>query len=384
MTSPPWLIVTGDFTPLGGMDRANYALASYLAGREGAEVHLVAHRVWPDLAAQASVQVHHAFRPKGSHLLGIPFLSSLGRTWAGRLSRRGGRVVVNGGNCQWGDVNWVHYVHAAWTPDSSGTSTRLRRLKGSLHAAYSLRSERKALQSARVIVANSDRTRADLITKFNIPAERVHTVYYGSDPDRFGLITPHERNAAKTQFGWLDDRLTVAFVGALGDHRKGFDTLFNAWKLLNADPSWQGRLVVAGAGASLPYWRTRAALEGLGDCIEFLGFRDDVAKLLAACDLLVSPTRYEAYGLNVQEALCRGLPAIVSATAGVAERYPKSLSCLLLPDPNDTADLAERLRSWNQNHESIHSLVGPLGQSLRERTWSDCAAEFVAIVERPD
>ena len=26
----PWLLVAGDFTPLGGMDAANYALARYL------------------------------------------------------------------------------------------------------------------------------------------------------------------------------------------------------------------------------------------------------------------------------------------------------------------------------------------------------------------
>src|SRR5262249_42932765 len=45
-----WLIVAGDFTPLGGMDAANHALARYLAGR-GDEIELVTHRAWPDLAA---------------------------------------------------------------------------------------------------------------------------------------------------------------------------------------------------------------------------------------------------------------------------------------------------------------------------------------------
>ena len=40
-----WVLATGDFTTWGGMDRANHALASYLA-RSGREVHLVAHRGW--------------------------------------------------------------------------------------------------------------------------------------------------------------------------------------------------------------------------------------------------------------------------------------------------------------------------------------------------
>ena len=49
----PWLIVTGDLTPLGGMDVANWGLAHHLAAR--GPVELVAHRVWPDLATMPNV-----------------------------------------------------------------------------------------------------------------------------------------------------------------------------------------------------------------------------------------------------------------------------------------------------------------------------------------
>src|SRR4051812_46729055 len=111
-----WLLVTGDFTPLGGMDRANHALASYLARREGNEVHLVTHRAWPDLTAFPNVRLHRVARPFGKHMLGLPLLARAGMRRARRLAGLGGRVVVNGGNCAWGDVNWVHYVHAAWRP----------------------------------------------------------------------------------------------------------------------------------------------------------------------------------------------------------------------------------------------------------------------------
>ena len=381
MTPPPWLVVTGDFTPLGGMDRANHALAIYLAGREGAEVHLVTHRAWHDLQAQPSVQIHRALRPRGSHLLGIPFLATSGRRWAQRLSRRGGRVVVNGGNCRWGDVNWVHYVHAAWTPRASGPSGLIRRLKGQFHRAYALKTERDALRSARLIVTNSERTRVDVIERLGIAPERVHTIYYGSDPDTFGLITSRERQEAKAKFAWLDDRPVVAFVGALGDHRKGFDTLFNAWKHLAADPTWRARLIVAGAGGSLPHWQAQAAREKLDHSIEFLGFRDDIPTLLAACDVLVSPTRYEAYGLNVQEALCRGLPAIVAANAGVAERYPSALQSLLLPDPENVIDLADRLRNWQATQKSLQDDVGRFSELLRHRSWNQCASEIVNLTE---
>ena len=99
--------------------------------------------------------------------------------------------------------------------------------------------------------------------------------------------------------------------------------------------------------------------------------------MLAACDALASPTRYEAYGLNVHEALCCGLPASVTASAGVAERYPAALRGLLAPDPDDPADWAERLREWRSSMEGFRGLVEPFGRSLRARTWDHCAADVV-------
>jgi hypothetical protein len=48
---PPIALITGDFVKTGGMDRANYALASYLLNR-GDEVHLAAYRVSADLLAK--------------------------------------------------------------------------------------------------------------------------------------------------------------------------------------------------------------------------------------------------------------------------------------------------------------------------------------------
>jgi len=69
---------------------------------------------------------------------------------------------------------------------------------------------------------------------------------------------------------------------------------------------------------------------GLGDRLDFLGFRQDVPNLLRSADGMVAPTRYEAYGLGMQEAICCGMPAIVSEDVGIAERYPINLKSLLL------------------------------------------------------
>lgn len=370
----PVVLVSGDFVKTGGMDRANYALGEYLLGR-GREVHFVSHRVADGLLGRPGAVFHRVPKPLGSYLLSEPLLRRAGRAWARRLAGRGARVVVNGGNCDWGDLNWVHYVHAAWAPPPAGGA--LRRVKGVVARRGALTAERASLRRARVVLANSERTRADLIERLDLPADRVHVVYYGVDPGRFRPPTAAERSEARARLGWDDDRTVVAFVGALGDLRKGLDTLLDAWRLLRAGEGWDVRLAVVGTGAALA--RLRDAARDLGGSVEFLGFRRDVPEILRACDALVSPTRYEAYGLNVHEALCCGLPALVTRAAGVAERYPPGLADLLIPGPADPTGLADRLRLWATGRQRYAAEALALSDRLRAYTWDDMAARFLEV-----
>jgi glycosyltransferase involved in cell wall biosynthesis len=373
-----YLLVTGDFVKTGGMDRANFALADYLA-RQGQQVHLVAHRVASELLAYPHVKFHRVSKIANSYLLSSPLLNWRGRFQAQRLAAAGGRVLVNGGNCQWGDVNWVHYVHAAYQPESQAGV--LRQFKGSASRRMFLAAERTALKSARVIIVNSNRTKQDLIERLEIPQEKIHTIYYGIDPQSFYPASPQQRTQLRHQLGWTQDKAIVIFIGALGDRRKGFDTLFAAWQQLCASPDWNADLVVIGVGAELPLWQRRAEVAGINSRIHFLGFRSDVPNLLQAADCLVAPTRYEAYGLGVHEALCCGLPSIVSATAGIAERYPSQLQDLLIPNPDDAIDLAAKLQNWWNGQHYYNKLISSLSQELRNYTWDDMTKSILDTME---
>jgi glycosyltransferase involved in cell wall biosynthesis len=354
------------------MDRANLALAHHLAGR--GPVHLVTHRAWDDLAAHPNVTVHRVARPLGRHLLGGPLLARAGRRWANRLTRDGFRVVVNGGNCRWPDVNWVHCVHAAYPAAAAGGP--LRRLKTRLHHALARRTERAAIRAARVVVCNSRRTARDVTELLGVDPDRVRVVYLAADPARFPPVTAAERSKARAALGW-DDRPWVGFVGQLGNRVKNFDTLYAAWRGLCKGAAWDANLAVVGSGGELPAWRERAAADGLAERVRFLGYRADVPEVLAACDAVAHPARYDAYGLAVHEALCRGLPVLVSAAAGASERYPPELAELVLPDPEDAAALADRLRAWRRDLEAWPARVAPLAADLRAYTWDDMAAAFV-------
>jgi glycosyltransferase involved in cell wall biosynthesis len=275
-------------------------------------------------------------------------------------------------------LNWVHYVHAAYTPSVEGSL--VRKLKWRWSHDHSLRHEKSALLRARVVFANSRMTKERLVGQVGVPEKRVQIVYYGIDRDRFRPASEQERIAARAALGF-NERPTIAFIGGLGDRRKGFDTLFEAWRELCSFEDWDADLVVVGVGSELECWKAKATRCGLASRITFLGFRSDVDRLLTASDALVAPTRYEAYGLGVHEAICCGIPAFVSASAGVAERYSPALRGLLIRDPNDAAELAGLIRAWRSRKDVILGDVRAFSDRLRERTWNDMAADIVAAGE---
>lgn len=366
-------MVTGDFVPTGGMDRANFALADYIS-RQGYDLQLVAHRVDPALAERSNVTVHQVSKPLNSYLLGAPLLAQKGVA-VGKTSTH---TIVNGGNCPGTDINWVHYVHAAYR--SENRTSPLAQIKKQVDRQLALGSERTALQQARIAIANSHLTQNHLIDLLQLEPSKVKTIYYGTDPEVFYPASADEKAKLCAEYGWDLNCPIVTFIGALGDRRKGFDTLFSAWQQLCQQPDWNARLVAIGVGDELPLWQQRTQAAGLADRIQFLGFRRDVPSILRAADCLVAATRYEAYGLGVHEALCCGLPAITTATAGVAERYSPTLQDLLLPDPNDVADLVRRLSQWHQQYDYYRAQAIALSESLRRYTWDDMARDILHAI----
>ncbi|MGH9415931.1 MAG: glycosyltransferase family 4 protein [Terriglobales bacterium] len=375
----PALIIAADFVKTGGMDRANYALADYWA-RQGMELHLVGHAAAPALLAYPNLHWHRVPRPRAHDALGWIPLARVGQRWARRIRRRGGRVVANGGNCDAGGANWVHYVHAAFRSPLAPDAGWLRRAWHRAKHSRALADERLALRHAVLAIANSERTRRDLIEHLHLDAGRIRVVYYGCDPEHFGPVGPAERTAARQRLGWSPERRVGLFVGALGDRRKNLDTVLDAWRRLAAQPGCDMDLVVVGRGAGRHAWRRQAQNAGLGARAEFLGFRRDVPDLLAASDVLIAPARYEAYGLAVHEALAREIPAILSADSGVAERLDAGLRPLTLDQAESGELLADRLRWWNTHGDTLRAPLAATALRIRAHTWDHMAADLTAAM----
>jgi glycosyltransferase involved in cell wall biosynthesis len=217
-------------------------------------------------------------------------------------------------------------------------------------------------------VTNSNRTSAD-VQELGISSQKIRRVY-------FGATRPPEDNEVA-----LGDERTLLFLGALGwDSRKGLDTLIEAFAVLCRDPGFRHRLVIAGNGVREP-WARLASVLGVEGRVDFVGFSHSPEALIRRADLVLSPVRYEPYGLALQEAICAGVPILVSRDAGFVERMDTASEIMTVPSDASVVEWVERVASALQNLELLRAKARRLASRLLERSWTDFAREFIEVVE---
>ena len=204
------------------------------------------------------------------------------------------------------------------------------------HDAAAERSERSVLRAAAGLVVTSEWTRRQVLTRYEIPAVRVHVARPGADR----VAAP-----ARPVPGHL------ICVGVLS-HHKGQDLLVEALAGL-ADQDWHCEL--AGSVDRDPdfveHLRTRITHLGYDHRVRLSGVLTGSAlsQAYTTADLLVAPSRSETYGMTVTEALAHGLPVIATAVGGLPEAFGSTADGTgpgqLIP-PGDPAALAAALGDW--------------------------------------
>jgi glycosyltransferase involved in cell wall biosynthesis len=102
------------------------------------------------------------------------------------------------------------------------------------------------------------------------------------------------------------------------------------------------RLLVLGDGPSRI--EIERQLEVAGDAVVMVGFRDDVLDVLDGVDILVHPSRIDAFPTALLEALATRTPVIATAVGGIPEIVVDGETGLLLAAPPTVGGLIEALR----------------------------------------
>ena len=357
-----WALAAGDFTPHGGMDRANHALARYLA-TSGRDVHLVAHRVWPDLAALPGVT--RPSRAAAVRLAPARRAAAGARRVAGRRagSAPGARACSRtAATPRWVAPTWVHYLHAAYAPQVAAGVARAAVGRGRAVAAYLAREaethragagdhlQQRADGGGRARAATASTRRASSV------------VYYGVDPD--AVQRRDRRGAARRaaqRSAWPPTAPVAVFIGALGDRRKGFDVAVRRLaaavrgRRVGREPGGRRRRRRSGrVGAARRRRRARPRAS------RFCAFdpTSPACSPRPTCWCIPRATRPTASACTKPSAAacrrsCRPAPASPSGCRD-------DLRPLTLPEPTAADDLVARLRLWRGD-------IGGLARARRAR-----------------
>ena len=144
------------------------------------------------------------------------------------------------------------------------------------------------------------------------------------DTRPFGNLAA-ERDACRKELG-VENCFVIGHTGRL-QYQKNQRFLLDAFAGLYAGMP-QARLALVGDGPDAAMLRARALELGVMDAVLFLGFREDIPRLLSAMDLFAFPSRFEGLGLSVIEAQASGLPCLVSAAVPQAAHLTDLVTAL--------------------------------------------------------
>lgn len=194
--------------------------------------------------------------------------------------------------------------------------------------------------------------------------EHVHGV--GVNTDRFKPVHESQKRELKLTTGYHPDDILL-FYAAEFNQNKNQQLLLHALASVKDDVP-NVRLLLAGEGPLKEHCQNLAKELGIGDQVEFLGYRNDIDRLLPMCDIAVASSLREGLPVNIMEAMACGLPIIASENRGHRELVQNDHNGWST-GPNDQEAMAEKIKLLVQNKE-LRVRLGTCGREMVERRYA--------------
>jgi glycosyltransferase involved in cell wall biosynthesis len=209
----------------------------------------------------------------------------------------------------------------------------------------------RVARAARIVIAASEFTRGELLSRLDLPAEKVRVI-----PHAVGAPFVADGDAAFGDY--------VLTVGTL-EPRKNLDRLVAGFERAGLNGS---RLLVAGMAG----W---GDVDVSGDRVQRLGFvpDDELARLYRGARCVAYLSAYEGFGLPLVEAMACGAP-VVAANVGSAPEVTGGAAVLV--DPSDPDAIAAGLAEAVERREELRALGLERARSL---SWDEVARATVDV-----
>lgn len=164
-----------------------------------------------------------------------------------------------------------------------------------------VRLDKYAFGRAKVIFPCSDWVRQNLIDYYDIPEEKMITLYPPLNVEQFSALQGSALQEAKKKWNMKADKMNFGIVST-SHKRKGIPFLLKLFKELGAD----FQLYIAG----------KPKVKAHSDNVHYVGYVEKVQDFYSALDFTIHPSLFEPYGQVIAESLACETPVIISENTG--------------------------------------------------------------------
>ncbi|MFZ5469884.1 MAG: glycosyltransferase family 4 protein [Myxococcota bacterium] len=231
----------------------------------------------------------------------------------------------------------------------------------------------RSLQVADHVICVSQRTREDLLSRFDVGVDQVSVVHHGVD--HVGRVPALDATSeAYLRALTLPERY-VLYAGSL-DARKNVGIVLDALLRLGKERT----LVLVGQswfGAG-PTEQRIAELRADGYDVRPLGYQGEPVfyELMRRAAVFVFPSRYEGFGLPPLEAMSLGVPTIVSNAGALPEVCGDAAVHV---DAGDAASWAAAIERLLSSRNEAYALAQKGKERARQFTWQRTAEKTLEV-----
>ncbi len=253
--------------------------------------------------------------------------------------------------------------------------------KGTREDIYVADMEKWACERAERVIVPSRFVRREVQERYGVPAEKVSVIPGGVGQETFEARVDVEE--FREMFAAPTEPL-VLFAGRLAPE-KGPDLLLRAApRVLRSSPGV--RFVLAGDGPMKESLLGEIEKQGLAERVRLAGPLGPtvMGALYRVADLMVVPSRYEAFGIGALEAVAWGIPVLAGSSGGLPELAEKVGSAVIQPiNPEDSSHFASAIvdnLKTPPKERPIRTFGG--GRIPRELTWREAAIRSIEVYQR--
>jgi glycosyltransferase involved in cell wall biosynthesis/ADP-heptose:LPS heptosyltransferase len=251
---------------------------------------------------------------------------------------------------------------------------------GSRHRSW-YENKLKSLLRSDLLLAISNFTRQDAISRLAIGPESIKTINAGVD-ERFypKILSEKEKDILMEKFSFGSPFLL--YVPGGFEWKKNFDALLHAFSLLPENLRNHYRIVIPGKHPSTIRERllNLSARFGIIDRVHFPGYvsDDDLIGLYRTTSLFVFPSLYEGVGLPLLEAMACGVPVIGSKTTSIPEviGFEKGLF-----DPENPHEIAKTIETFLTDLRLRDVAVTYGLKQVQKFSWNQVAVKTLEALE---